>query len=199
MFEILILSLVSIWLNGCDIQSNLKLEGKKKIHYTQRGTGYTWSGKTNLEGQPEGNGVAIYQEREEGHRYEGKLIKGLRNGKGKYTMPNRDVYVGEWKDDKLNGKGKYILAIGHVYEGDFEDGLPNGQGKLVFANGNEYEGGWKKGMFNGQGKYTWADGKVYEGGFKDDKMHGNGKIIFGKGKVYEGKWKEGKPIEKILN
>ena len=29
----------------------------------------------------------------------------IKNGRGKFTYPNGDVYDGEWKNDKRHGKG----------------------------------------------------------------------------------------------
>lgn len=38
-------------------------------------------------------------------------------GKGKYTWSNKNVYEGNFVQDKMNGFGKLIFANGDVYEG----------------------------------------------------------------------------------
>ena len=42
---------------------------------------------------------------DEGSVYEGSFKNGLRNGLGKYTMPDGFTYEGQWKDDQIQGKG----------------------------------------------------------------------------------------------
>ena len=40
---------------------------------------------------------------------------------GKYTDPNGDQYVGEWKDGKQNGQGSYTFPNGQKYVGEFKN------------------------------------------------------------------------------
>ncbi len=48
---------------------------------------------------------------------EGEVIEGMREGKGKATYDNGDVYEGDWKDDKRQGQGILRLANGSIFEG----------------------------------------------------------------------------------
>jgi hypothetical protein len=43
------------------------------------------------------------------------------NGYGKLYHADKDVYEGEWLDDKANGRGVYIHANGAKYNGDWKD------------------------------------------------------------------------------
>jgi hypothetical protein len=45
----------------------------------------------------------------------------MKNGLGRFTWKNKDVYIGEWKDDKRNGQGKMTYANGKVEEGKWEN------------------------------------------------------------------------------
>jgi len=49
----------------------------------------------NGERYKEGEGVEIYFK---GSKYEGKFIDGMREGFGKMTHPNGDVYEGQWEN-----------------------------------------------------------------------------------------------------
>lgn len=54
--------------------------------------------------------------------YEGELVNGIPNGKGKMTSAKGDVYDGEWKDGYKNGIGKMTSARGRIVEGLWENG-----------------------------------------------------------------------------
>lgn len=65
-------------------------------------------GDFNSEKMKHGNGVYTWVEPDEESgeakkvaSYEGKYADGKKNGFGKMTFPNGDVYVGEWKDNKV--------------------------------------------------------------------------------------------------
>jgi len=142
-----------------------------------------------------------------------------RNETRKYTLPNGEIYEGEWKDNKPNGTGKMTLPNGAIYEGEFVSGEVDETklGKYTFTNGQIYEGEWKDGEANGTGKittpsgqiyegefvsgevdetklvkYTFPNGAIYEGEWKDGDFNGTGKFTYLDGEIYEGEWKEGK-------
>ena len=79
---------------------------------------------------------------DEGSVYEGSFKNGLRNGLGKYTMPDGFKYEGEWKDDQIQGKGVARYPTGQIYEGFFKQGVPNGEGTMTFSDGTKYKGIW---------------------------------------------------------
>lgn len=61
----------------------------------------------NNEKQKHGHGIYSWIEVDEEGRpvkvasYEGLYADGMKNGLGKMTYPNGDVYHGEWKDNKV--------------------------------------------------------------------------------------------------
>ena len=64
-------------------------------------------------------------------------------GRGKYTYPHGEKYVGEWKNGKFCGRGTYTFHDGGKYVGEWKDGIRrngtsydiNGNFKVVFVNG----------------------------------------------------------------
>jgi len=103
--------------------------------------------------------------------YEGSFNEeGKREGKGKLTFVNKDVYEGDFKNGKQEGKGKYTFVSRDVYEGKFENDKREGIGKYTFASGNVYEGEFKNDKREGIGKFRFASGDVYEGDFKNGKV-----------------------------
>ena len=67
-----------------------------------------FAGDFNTEKQKHGNGMYTWMEPDEESgepkkvaSYEGKYADGKKNGLGKMTFPNGDVYFGEWKDNKV--------------------------------------------------------------------------------------------------
>merc|ERR1712139_380575 len=95
---------------------------------------------------------------------------------GSMSLNEGDVYVGEFKDDKMHGKGTYTWNRGYhkgdVYVGEYKDEKRNGYGKWTRADGSIYHDGmWKDGNRNGKGTYKCNSGSnkggVYVGEFKD--------------------------------
>jgi len=68
-----------------------------------------------------------------------------KNGKGTYTWPNGDKYIGNWKDDKADGKGTIIWANDDKYVGEFKDNDRTGQGTFTRSDGSQYSGKFEKG------------------------------------------------------
>lgn len=77
---------------------------------------YYYQGDVNAQGQPEGTGLAIY---EDNSYYYGGWSNGVRNGEGTWFH----FYIGQ-KDD-ANQYGKYTA---HSYSGKWANDLPNGDG-----------------------------------------------------------------------
>eukprot|EP00730_Choanoeca_flexa_P005739 TRINITY_DN12009_c0_g1_i1.p2 TRINITY_DN12009_c0_g1~~TRINITY_DN12009_c0_g1_i1.p2 ORF type:complete len:234 (+),score=20.98 TRINITY_DN12009_c0_g1_i1:41-742(+) len=123
--------------------------------------------------------------------------KAKRNGTlGAITMPNGDVYKGEWKDDLVHGKGKYTSKEnGYCYEGGFEQGLRHGYGvySIVKPDGTRFKrylGGWARGQQHGKGTYFYTEDSEerYEGEWCDGQRSGWGRMRYKDGSVYEGEW-----------
>ena len=67
------------------------------------------------------------------------------NGQGKYTYPNRESYVGDWKNGKFHGEGSLTSPLeGCKFVGKFKDDR--------FLKGTFYdkEGNIKSKMLNGK-------------------------------------------------
>jgi hypothetical protein len=82
------------------------------------------------------------------------------------------VYEGELVDGTPNGKGKCIFANGNVAEGNFANGTLCGKGKITLADGTVWEGDFIDYKLNGKGKIINKDGSVMEGNFVDGNMTG---------------------------
>ena len=96
------------------------------------------------------NGKGIFVN-EYGEKYEGNWENDLKNKNGIYFYKNRDVFNGEFKDDKII-HGKKTFHDGTIYEGNFQDDLFNGEGEFLYPNGDKYIGNFKQNLMNGQGK-----------------------------------------------
>ena len=124
-----------------------------------------------------------------GGKYTGDVIK---HGKGTYTYPNGDKYVGEFKDDKRNGRGVETLVNGDEYHGEWKDDKKHGRGVHTNVNGRQYNGEWKDDKKNGNGKFTSKGGNITEGVWQDNQMNGHGSWqgVF-PGDKYQGGFKTG--------
>ena len=152
-----------------------------------------------------------------GEVYVGEWRNGARNGRGTYTLTNKDSYTGEWKDGKQHGRGTNTWFNGDSYTGGWYEGQQHGHGVYHAAKGYSYDGNWLAGMPHGQGTYkgagtkkdvwvcewregkqhgygtcTYASGSVYVGEWVHGKEHGNGTLTRTNGTVYSGGWKDGK-------
>ncbi len=86
-------------------------------------------GPFNEEGLPHGKGVMKYPappagEDEEGEEkpgdvFEGIMVNGKRDGRGKYTWSSGAVFEGVYVEGKKHGKGKLTLPDKSVYEGRY--------------------------------------------------------------------------------
>jgi radial spoke head protein 1 len=134
-----------------------------------------WEGPFNEDGLPDGVGKLSYpkvktaeeleeeEEEEEddeelvvGDFYEGPMVAGVRQGKGKYTFQRGGYYDGEYVDNKKHGKGVMKFPDGGVYEGDWVEDKMHGKGFYTYGNGDMYEGEFVAGRKEGQGSYFHA-------------------------------------------
>lgn len=65
----------------------------------------------------------------------------------------RDVYMGDWVDDKFEGFGKIKLKSGYNYSGNWKGGLKDGRGYARTENNSVYKGMYKDGKRQGRGEY----------------------------------------------
>ena len=61
-----------------------------------------------MSGKPQGKGKTIYKN---GNVYEGEYVKGKRQGYGIYTFYDGEKYEGEWFQDQQHGKGIYYFSM----------------------------------------------------------------------------------------
>ena len=127
-----------------------------------------------------------------GDIYEGELLNGKPDGKGKLTFAEGGWYEGEWTEDEFNGYGVWHDENGNIYEGEWLKDNRHGKGKFTFAAGGWYEGEWAEDKFNGYGVWHFSNGDIYEGEWLKGNRHGKGKLTYAAGGWYEGEWAEDK-------
>lgn len=149
---------------------------------------------------PHGSGKFVYPPETPGNSekyvsrpvgtYEGRVERGLAQGKGTFTFLDGSKYIGDFKDNKMEGKGRMTNANGVIYDGGFERGRPNGQGTVIFPDGRKYVGEIVENHIHGKGAMTYPDGSKYEGEFQMDKKYGKGVMTYPDGRKEEGEFKE---------
>ena len=122
-----------------------------------------------------------------GDKYQGSLLAGLRQGRGVQETIGGEVYEGEWKQDHRSGLGCLISAEG-LYKGRFAEGKFEGEGAMAYKNGDSYEGSWKAGKRWGAGRLQQVSGDVYIGNFANDVYEGEGQLAQSSGVLYNGEF-----------
>eukprot|EP01034_Spumella_vulgaris_P027235 gene27234-33926_t len=108
------------------------------------------------------------------------------------TLPNGDVYCGDWVNGLRSGEGSQIFApkgkITGSYTGTWLDGDITGRGVWKYASGGVYSGDFLNGLREGQGEYKYTDGE-----WLDDLPHGRGVMRSSDGlSALDGEWNRGK-------
>ena len=154
--------------------------------------------------------------------FEGEVMNGKLNGKGKEFNFGKLTFEGEYLNNKKNGIGKeYDYDEKLKFEGEYLEGTKYGKGKEYYNNGNlKFEGEYLFGERYGFGKeYFYCGNLLFEGEFKElNQWTGKGydpktgKIVYEikdgngymkeydsySGKLYcEGNYKDGILIEPI--
>ena len=127
-------------------------------------------------------------------KYEGDLVNGKKEGKGKYKYKNGCIYEGFFKNNKKDGKGIFYYTNGDRYKGQFEKGFYQGNGIFYFHNVDRYEGEFVKNKYSGLGKYFYHNGDIFEGLWENDKKNGKGTYIYLNGDKISGNYLNGNPI-----
>ena len=100
----------------------------------------------------------------DGSRYVGQVVNGLKEGKGIMNLNNGDRYEGEWRNDKREGKGiKYFNEEpfkGDRYEGDYRNDKREGKGIYYWNNGNRAMGDYYNGEPIGKHVKLTKNGEV---------------------------------------
>jgi hypothetical protein len=136
--------------------------------------------------------------------YAGQWRGDLRCGVGYMKYPASDEnyvsYRGDWDNDKMDGEGRLEYPDKRVYTGSMKDNKINGYGTMKYVDG---EGdGFESGICEYAGEYldgrrtygtaTYVDGSKYIGGWDDLKMHGkDGQYIDSKGNKFYSDYNNG--------
>ena len=103
--------------------------------------------------------------------FTGKIVEGVREGKGTLKWANGDEYIGVFKNGLRHGKGVFREKNGRSYEGQWLISQKEGKGREVWPNGDVYVGSYSRDKMNGQGELLTKGGK-YTGNFKDSIKEG---------------------------
>ena len=80
---------------------------------------------------------------------------------------NGDVYIGNFKDDKLDGYGTFMSGDRKIaFRGEMKDGKPNGRGLLIEKDGLMYDGEFVDAKKEGRGIMITAEGEKLVGSFR---------------------------------
>lgn len=171
----------------------IKRAGKARVTYVN---GDTFAGTFDAEKNKQGEGVYVWMKpgEEEGTtvekaRYEGMFKDNLKHGVGAMIYPNKDVYAGEWFENKMQGEGSYTYSkTQDVYSGTWVDGKKQGKGRYEFtADRSVLVGHWEAGQLT-TGKWELKGAAVYDGEFKLGKPFGPGQFTFESGLVQTGEY-----------
>jgi serine/threonine protein kinase len=117
-------------------------------------------------------------------------LDSLKKGKP-ITLPNGDIYTGDWIRGERTGKGILKLKNGEIYQGDFVKGVRTGKGTLKMLNGNIYSGSFKNNEYNGSGIIRFPDGFRIEANWEKGKYNGVVTQIDSQGETLISNWKNG--------
>ncbi|KAL4506775.1 hypothetical protein ABPG72_001196 [Tetrahymena utriculariae] len=157
----------------------------------------------------------VIENYQNGSRYEGEKMNGLRHGQGRFYYQDGGLYDGEWKDNKMNGRGVLSYASGKIaYDGYWEDDKFHGFGALFNENPAEllncfdyrdfdqvdeywikYDGEFKDDNKDGFGTLYLSNGERFEGSFKNDFVCGPGSFYKINGEKVDGIWQNNKLIQ----
>ncbi|MBA3722008.1 MAG: hypothetical protein H0W88_06370 [Parachlamydiaceae bacterium] len=164
-------------------QNNILFNGKGR-QINPNGTIY--EGEI-LDGLLNGKGKAIISD----ITYEGTFIKSKMNGEGK-AMRNNGMIVaeGHFKDNLLHGPNCRKEEAGIEYFGNFVNGRLTGKDGTSIGRGVECEGVFLEGLLHGKGVRKTPDGTIYDGIFRYGKLNGKGTVTFLNGTVLDGFFKD---------
>ncbi|CAJ1941901.1 unnamed protein product [Cylindrotheca closterium] len=147
-------------------------------------------------GRMQGKGIYYYEQAKNskctdgGARYTGEFKENMRNGIGKYYLPDTSVYEGMWSNGLMNGRGVLTWADNSCYDGEWKDGIRTGQGILKTSDGFYYDGMWVNNSMEGRGFAVYPCGQKYEGLFSKGRREGRGTLTLTNGVVYEGRFRD---------
>lgn len=85
-------------------------------------------------------GICKFYKYKDGTLYQGEVVNGKKQGKGKLTSLDATLYEGQFENDKIKGEGVLLLPDGlTVYRGNFEGEKFHGKG-VLYNSRFKYEG-----------------------------------------------------------
>ena len=122
--------------------------------------------------------------------YTGGISNGKRQGWGQLVTKKRNVYEGEWNQNKLKrGTLKYWDAKTQQYtqawEGPFDSDLsPDGFGRMTYNNDSVYIGCYENSYRSGFGRMFYKDGKQLFGEWKKGRLQNASSLYHPEDSVY---------------
>ncbi len=124
-------------------------------------------------------------------QYDGTIVEGKLNGKGKLALSNSYTYTGDFVDGQAEGYGTESYSSGNRFIGIYSHGDRNGHGTWYFDNGDKMQSEFKNDKkLDGFIVYDWASGDHFEGYEVNNEASGHGFLIDRTGK-HEGDWIKG--------
>lgn len=107
----------------------------------------------------------------------------------KYGGLIKELYRGQWSQDRRKGFGVQLFPSGFVYAGEWSNNAANGIGKIFYPNGCRAKGSFVDNNLV-EGSITFIDGSIFNGKFseEDSCWFGTGKLILPGGISIEGVW-----------
>ena len=167
------------------VQASADEESSKTLGPFELSDGSVYQGQM-LNGLREGRGK---QQWADGSFYDGYWKNNYADGFGRLIHSDGEMYEGEWKNDKAQGNGTFYHVNGTKYTGEWLDDKQHGKGLEIWPDGARYEGLYSHGKKNGYGEYLWADGSTYNGNFVHNNIDGHGKYTWPDLRLYVGDWK----------
>ena len=125
----------------------------------------------------------------DGATYQGGFKHGKFHGQGIMHYPNKDTYVGNWRNNLQEGRGR-MTTRDNFYLGSFHEGKRHGAGEVTYTNGNKLTGNWAFGQVNGEATFTFSNGDRYQGELKGEVFDGFGTMQYFRGDSYTGQWRD---------
>ena len=133
-----------------------------------------------------------------------------KNGFGKFTWIDGDMYEGMFSNDDISGAGRYTYSNGSTLTGTFDNkGFITGEFKtnerfysfsisyedrepvsvnITLPSGSTFSGSVIDSKISGEGIMEYDDGDIYKGTYKDGKRDGYGNYTWANGAAYSGTW-----------